>query len=223
MQSLSERNISFSQLRETLSELEARKVDIVRLATDLHVTGKGLIEVTEQIPGSTDTLTRAFEPNDVFIEQVANALKIGIPFARRMFAERPDVAADMVNGLWHGRSPDGFSAGYPADARSFLFRGYAEADGAAPTARALLSSKYRVMDNYDVLTAALEGMSGVPGLEGKVTSRRRTCPTATCSSTSWHPRLPCPRRRYWSSTVPRSTPRASPGPACSRTLTGSPT
>jgi hypothetical protein len=169
MQSLSERNISFSQLRETLAALEARKVDTVKAATELRVLDSGGVEVTESIPGSAETMVTAYQPNDVFTGHLADTFKTGLPLTRRLFAERPDVAADLFNGLMHGRSSDGFDEVYPADPRSFLFRGYAQTDDAPATARALLSSRYLPMDNYDVLTAALEGMQAVPNLEGKVT------------------------------------------------------
>lgn len=170
MQSLSERNISFAHLRETLRDLDARKVDTVKSATDLAVTDSGLISVREAIPGTGDYLDGAYEPNDVFVGQLADTFKTGTPLTRRLFAERPDVAAGLFNGLMHGNDLAGTGeVAYPADPRSFLFRGYAEHGGEPATARALLSNKYRPMDNYDVMTAVLEGMAEVPDLGGRVT------------------------------------------------------
>jgi hypothetical protein len=163
MQEVQFRNGKFEDLLTKLAELDARKVNTVVKATDLRVTDSGLIEVSEEIPGSTDTLMNVFEPNDVFIGHVADTLKIGLPFARRMFAERPDVASDMVNGLWHGRREpklgplDVDMYRFEPDARNFLFRGYSEADGPA-VARALLSDKYLPIDNYDVVTAVLNSI-----------------------------------------------------------------
>lgn len=176
MQEVQLRNAKFETLLAKLAELDSRKFNTVVAATDLRVTDSGLIEVTERIPGSTDGIATVFEPNDVFIGHVADTLKIGLPFARRMFADRPDVASDMVNGLWHGKSamrnfegrdwPDGLT--YPADPRNFLFRGYTET--AAPaTARALLSDKYKVIDNYDVVTVALNAIYNSEA-RGKITA-----------------------------------------------------
>jgi hypothetical protein len=154
MQEVQLRNAKFETLLARVAELDARKVNTVVAATDLRVTDSGLIEIREDIPGSFDQITQAFVPNDVFIGHVADTLKIGLPFARRMFAERPDVAADMVNGLWHGGDR---GAAYPADSRNFLFRGYTEAEGPA-VARALLSDKYLPIDNFDVLKSALNAI-----------------------------------------------------------------
>src|ERR1700742_4597734 len=143
MQSLSERNISFGTLRDRLRDLDARKVDTVKAATDITVTPEGRIAVREDIPGTGDYLDTEYEPNDVFVGQLADTFKTGTPLTRRLFAERPDVAADLFNGLMHGN--DMASTGdvaYPADARSFLFRGYAEHGGEAGTARAPLSNQY---------------------------------------------------------------------------------
>jgi hypothetical protein len=179
MQSLAERNITFPELRNKLQELNARQVNTVKAATDLTVTDSGLIGVTEQIPGSDDKLTSYYEPNDVFTGQLADTFKTGLPLTRRLFAERPDVAADLFNGLMHGRSADylhddprtgeiSYAPTYEPDSRSFLFRGYTEGEGPA-VARALLSSKYRIIDNFEVMTAVLEGMSAVPNLGGRVT------------------------------------------------------
>ena len=175
MQEIQLRNAKFETLLAKLGELDSRKFNTVVAATDLRVTDSGLIEVTERIPGSTDGITSAFEPNDVFIGHVADTLKIGLPFARRMFAERPDVASDMVNGLWHGKTQAHDFEGrewpepiYPPDSRDFLFRGYTEADGPA-TARALLSSKYKVIDNYDVVTVALNAIYNSDA-KGKITA-----------------------------------------------------
>lgn len=160
MQEVQLRNAKFETLLARLADLDSRKFNTVVAATDLRVTDSGLIEVTERIPGSDDGISSTFEPNDVFIGHVADTLKIGLPFARRMFAERPDVASDMVNSLWHGKRADSFldvEPTYPPDARNFLFRGYTEADGPA-TARALLSDKYKTIDNYDVVTVALNAI-----------------------------------------------------------------
>jgi hypothetical protein len=169
MQSLAERNISFSQLQDKLRELDARQVNTVKAATDLTVTNSGLIQVREAIPGTGDHLDSTYEPNDVFIGQLADTFKTGAPLTRRLFAERPDIAADLFNGLMHGNDRGGSDYGaYLPDPRSFLFRGYAEADQPA-VARGLLSSKYRIMDNYDAMTAVLNGMGQVPDLGGRVT------------------------------------------------------
>lgn len=176
MQSLTERNISFGDLHSKLRELDARQVNTVKSADSLRVNPDGLIVVTENIPGTGDQLDTEFVPNDVFIGQLADAFKTGTPLTRRLFAERPDVAADLFNGLLKGRRepepelllPED-SYCYEPDARSFLFRGYAETNDGPATARALLSNKYRIMDNYDVLTAALDAMSEISRIEGRVT------------------------------------------------------
>lgn len=86
--------------------------------------------------------------NPAFREYVSN-----VPPAERDAGEAPpqwleETIADAV----------------PGDPRSFLIRAFRGDDGEAGVARAFLSDKYKVVDNLDVLTAALDGVrqAGTP-------------------------------------------------------------
>jgi hypothetical protein len=85
-----------------------------------------------------------------------------------MRESRPDMYDQNVNGWLHGRTRkvmDGnFVAGtnvvFPPDDRTFLLRLFRGDDGGEGVARAMLSDKYSLsMDNLDVLTAVMQGIS----------------------------------------------------------------
>jgi hypothetical protein len=110
-----------------------------------------------------------FRPTAVFDEGVAEKLGIPLAYVRRMRTERPDLYDANVNGWIHGHTVKRLSEPFDdvvaePDARSFLVRTFRGDDGGEGIARALLSDSYGgVADNFDALTAALDGIrkSGV--------------------------------------------------------------
>lgn len=165
------RNATLGDLATLLKAQHVRKVDIVAPAQTLIAEG-GLLrvlgaaeELTEDGVTTTDGLYR---PTAIFDGHIAEKLAIPLAYVRRMRAERPDLYDANVNGLLHGQDagvgPGGdLSPGYPADERSFLVRAYKGEDGGIGVARALLSDRYGITDNLDVLIATLDGIrqSGV--------------------------------------------------------------
>lgn len=171
-QALNVRNASFQDVLAELGRQQALKVNAVVKSTDITVTPAGLIEISNQKPimtehGVTD-VNGVYDPNDVFVGHVADSLKTGLPFTRRMFTDRPDIAAEVVNGLLHGKAEpklgplDVDMYRFEPDSRNFLFRGFTDAGQGyenRAVARALLSQKYRIIDNFDVVTAVLDAIN----------------------------------------------------------------
>ena len=158
------RNASLSDLATMLKDQNTRKVDVVAPATAIR-SEQGVwvvdgVEPTITADGVTDTAGR-YRPTPVADEGMAEKLGVPIRYLRKLRDERPDLYDANVNGWLHGH-PAATDDGYrPVDPRSFLVRAF-QVNGTG-VARAFLSDRYRIVDNLDVLTAALEGVkaSGV--------------------------------------------------------------
>lgn len=166
------RNASLSDLRDLLVEQHARKIDIVAPASKIRlVEGDVVVKGTDPILDE-DGVTEGdgiYRPTAVFDEGLADKMRIPLAYVRRMRAERPDLLDANVNGWLHGRKakvlygagtaePKVLREAIPGDSRSFLVRAFRGDDQETGIARALLSDCYSVMDNLDVLTAALDGV-----------------------------------------------------------------
>lgn len=168
----SSRNASLQDLADLLKRQDAMKVDVVAPATAIssrngliHVKGAEA-QITEDGVTAVDGVYR---PTTVFDEGIAEKLNVPLKYVRRMRLERPDLYDANVNGLLHGRKR--ISNGeqeilYPADPRTFTFRGFRGQDGEPGIARALLSDRYGFNDNSDVVFATLDGVraSGIDAL-----------------------------------------------------------
>lgn len=170
------RNASLADLANLLTDQHARKIDVVAPLTALRSRG-GVIHVAGAEPVITmDGVTSSeglYTPTAVFDQHLAERLEVPVRYLNRLRNERPDMYDLTVNGLIHGELTNlgceylgehGFPPAYlgPADPRSMLFRGFRGDDGVG-VGRALLSDRYAITDNLDVLTATLEGVraSGV--------------------------------------------------------------
>lgn len=157
------RNATLNTLADVLRSQNARKLDLVVPATKMRSRGGNLVlagtdaEITED--GVTPT-EGVYRPTRVFDEGVAEKLGIPVSYLRRLRAEAPDLYDANMNAWLHGRQVrrgGELEVVRPADERSFtvrLFRG----DGEEGVARAMLSDGYRFIDNFDVLTAGLQGI-----------------------------------------------------------------
>jgi hypothetical protein len=162
---LNARNITAEKMFDLLAEQQSRKIDVVVKATQLTAQG-GWIEVADVPPTISEqgvtTINGLYQPLATFQEHVSEKLNIPLAFLRRMAADRPDIWDDIVNGLLRGDTDDveeGAEPDYPADPRNFLFRGFqAEDEEADWVARGLLSDKYKIVDNFDAVTATLKGI-----------------------------------------------------------------
>lgn len=198
------RNATLTDLLALLRDQNARKVDVVAPATSVRsVEGQLVVRGADAIL-TEDGVTAAdgtYTPTAVADEGIASKLGVPLAYLRQLRETRPDLYDANVNGWLHGRrekrsvatldqSTGEFGPGrllreaIPADPRSFLIRAFRGDDGEHGIARAFLSDRYSMVDNLDVLTAALEGIRDA-GVEvnidgGDLTDRRMvlrvTCP-----------------------------------------------
>ncbi len=163
------RNTEIANLVALLQQDQLRKIDVVAQAKDIE-SRDGVIRIKYAEPLITEngvTTEGLFTPNGVFDEGIADKLKIPLAYVRRLRADRPDLYDANVNGWLHGRkakvrysegAQEVLREGVPGDSRKFMLRCYSGDDGGAGVARALLSNRYGVIDNFDVLVAALQGI-----------------------------------------------------------------
>ncbi len=145
------RNASLHDLAELLSSQQEAKHDVVISASKLESSGGNL--VLDGAGGLSDpTNPEFYRPTSVADEGLADKLRIPLPYLRRLRTEAIDLFDENVNG-WLAR-----------DSRSFLVRTFRGTDTQGGVARAVLSANYRMIDNLDVLMAALDGVknAGVP-------------------------------------------------------------
>lgn len=165
------RNATLPDLMDILQRDHARKLDIVAPASAIRSVDAA-IRVTGTDPILTDEgVTSAdgiYVPTTVADEGIASKLDVPIGYLRRMREGRPDLYDANVNGWLHGRKPltrhvaDGEPVitreGVPGDSRSFLLRAFRGDDTEQGILRAFLSDRYSIVDNIDVLMAALDGI-----------------------------------------------------------------
>ncbi|MBI1758014.1 MAG: hypothetical protein HYR62_02080 [Actinobacteria bacterium] len=159
------RNATLDDLVAILKDQQARALDVVAPATSIR-SRDGVLHIADTEPqlgedGVTMTAGR-YRPTAIADEGIAEKLGIPIAYLRRLRTQRPDLYDGNVNGLLHGRSrrrADGSSdMTHEPDSRSFLVRCFRGDEGEEGVARAVLSDRYGIVDNLDVLTAALAGI-----------------------------------------------------------------
>jgi len=138
-------------LREVLVELnrqQAEKRDYISPSSSLALQSDGhTLRMAE----------KEFSTTDLFHRQVASSLNIPVKYYDLMQAEKPDLLAENVNAWMATR------------AQSYMVRCL------GGTARALLSDRYRRIDNLEVAGAVLPlfaGMDGVEVMSAEVTDSR---------------------------------------------------
>ncbi|MGM1058426.1 hypothetical protein [Saccharothrix sp. Mg75] len=159
------RNAGFEHMLHMLRTQNAAKIDVVAPATTLRARG-GAIELSGVEPVVDDhgvTLVDGlYVPTAAADTTIAAKLGIGSKYLRRLRTERPDLFDANVNGLLHGKSKrtatGATSVVYPADSRSFLLRLFRGQDGEPGVLRAMLSDRFGMVDNLDLLTAVLDGI-----------------------------------------------------------------
>lgn len=167
------RNATLADLAGMLKDQHARKVDVVAPATAIRSEGGvWVVSGTEPVLSAdgVDEGDGSYRPTEVADEGMASKLNVPVGYLKRLRSERPDLYDANVNGWLHGHTPSvhavidspeathGYELpGAPADPRSFLVRCFRGDDGTG-VARAFLSDRYRMIDNLDTLTAALDGV-----------------------------------------------------------------
>ena len=148
------RNATLEDLAALLRDQQARKVNIVAPAAAIRARGGRLVvEQTEPVlgPDGVTMTSGAYALTGVCDQGVADKLGIPAAYLRKTREQKPGLYDANVNGWLEG------------DDRRFLLRCLRGANGAG-VARAFLSDGYKIIDNLDVLLAALDGVrqSGFP-------------------------------------------------------------
>jgi hypothetical protein len=162
---------SLEDLATELQEQQDRKVDLVVPASKLWSHNGNVVVAGHGEPVITDNGVTASNlelvPSRVFDNGMVSKLsEVGRPVGQKFItglreSGRTDIVDAVYNGLLHGAR----DLGAPGDPRSFFVRTF---KGQAPTgaddpgtlgyARALLSDKYRPIDNFDVLLTVIQGL-----------------------------------------------------------------
>jgi hypothetical protein len=167
------RNATLQDLAATLKEQADARFDVVAHSGNLSFRGGNLIiqgadaVITEEGVTSVETHLR---PTDIFDEGVSNRLDIPRKYLRKMrdlgkaalAGEQPDSAiADLLDhnvNVWLSGSD-----------KQWFIRGFKADDASEGIARAFLSDRFNVIDNYDVLLSVLSGVKEA-GLEVDITT-----------------------------------------------------
>jgi len=149
---LGTRHATLQDLAALLRGQKARKIDVIAPASAIRARN-GLILLDNTAPDLTPDgvgmTTGTYRPTDVCDAGIAEKLAIPAAYLRRMREQAPALYDRNVNG-WLER-----------DDRSFMIRCLRPDDpasGGTGIARAWLSDSYKVIDNLDVLVAALDGI-----------------------------------------------------------------
>jgi hypothetical protein len=181
------RNADLPDLVDMLKAQSDVRYDVVVPASQIEMVGGDLIVKGGAARVTDDGVTTAdarLVPTPIFDEGVSHRFDIPLKYVRtmrgRVQADCPNVDAlyDQNVNYWLKAEPG----------RRHLVRGFRTDDADEPgIARALLSDRYRTIDNYDVLMATLAGVraAGVDvNIDGADLSDRRmsvrlTCPEVT--------------------------------------------
>lgn len=161
------RNGSLGSLVDLLKDENVRRHDLVVPASQLAMTltgnvGYNLSTETIDENGVTPAGWYTVAPTTVAHEQIGQAFDIPRPYYKRMLDGSADLLSDNVNH-WLRR-----------DARSFFVRTLSASEDQPAVMRALLSDRFRPMDDLDTLLAALEGVraAGVSTSDLEITADR---------------------------------------------------
>lgn len=148
--SLTTRNADLSNMVELLRTQQAAKTDHVVAASALQAQGGQMLVHGAGVELSRDGVTTGdltLTPTRTADSGIADKLGIPVAYLRRTREQNIDLYDDNVNG-WLTHRPE----------RRFLVRGLADGDGRHGVMRALLSDRYRPIENLDVLMTCLDGI-----------------------------------------------------------------
>ncbi|MEU3735421.1 DUF932 domain-containing protein [Streptomyces sp. NPDC033538] len=154
------RNAQLPDLVRILEDQQRQKLDVIAPASALRLReGNVHVEGVESLI-TEDGVTEVdgiYRPTAVADEGIADKLRIPLAYLRRMRTGNVPLLDENVNA-WLRQEPE----------RRFMLRAFRGEGGpgrpAEGVARALLSDSYKLMDNFDLLLAALDGVkqSGHP-------------------------------------------------------------
>jgi hypothetical protein len=140
-----------------LRDQRARSIDLIAPLTSLRADGTSLVLTgAEQVleEGGVTDPNGTYAVGRIAAEHIAERHRIPIAFLRRMHEERDDIFADLVNDFIHGT----YDGRHPADPSRVLLRLLQGDDPDTGIVRAILSDKYKRIDNLDVLLSVLAGI-----------------------------------------------------------------
>lgn len=173
------RNADLGTIAEILKTQRARAVDLIIPGSQMRFRDGNLV-----VSGQENVLSEegflnpngSFRPTVVADEGLSDKLGIPAAFLRDLRngvekrgkttrPARPDLIDANLNGLLRGKyrsGPEGPEEVFSPESRSFLARLLVDDEGVG-VLRALLSPRYKVLDNFDALLALLDGLreSGV--------------------------------------------------------------
>lgn len=116
-----------------------RKKDLVVPASKIEMNNNGNLIIDGEYQ-------EYYKPNQTMSTHIAEKLKIPAGYYNTMQELKPDLLATNVNA-WLDHNKD----------KKYLIRGFSDLEQLG-TGRAFLSDRYNIIDNYDVLLAALEAI-----------------------------------------------------------------
>ena len=159
-QATTARNADLPTLVTMLRERAARQVDLVVPATAITAwKGRFLVKGSEPrlTADGVTSVDGTYTLSAVALEGVADRTGVPIRYLREVHAERPDLFSAIVNHHWRG----GFSketVTHEPDSRAFMLRTLSSPSGGPGLLRAVLSDKYKRIDDLEVATAILSGL-----------------------------------------------------------------
>ena len=183
------RNADLPDLVDMLKAQSDVRYDVVVPASQIEMRGGDLIVKGGAARVSDDGVTTAdacLVPTPIFDEGVSHRFDIPLKYVRTLRSRVEGDVDDYRRGTIYDRNVNYWLAANPN--KRHLVRGFRTDDADEPgIARALLSDRYRTIDNYDVLMATLTGVraAGVEvNIDGGDLSDRRmslrlTCPEVT--------------------------------------------
>lgn len=170
------RNASLEDLVQMLTVQHDAQLDAVVPATKIRMLGTGMLEIPSMGMDGPAGGSGYFRATDIFDEGLAEKLKIPLAYVRRLRSDYPSLLSRNVNDWLQGS----FRENEPEpEGRKFLVRTFTDTrapDGGPGIARCLMGDGYRVIDNLDVVTAALSGIrdSGADAYveKAQITDRR---------------------------------------------------
>lgn len=158
------RNASLQDLADLLRDQESRKHDVVVPADKIRAKNGNIVITGAEKEISLDGVSNVdgvYTPTRHADGQIAAKLDITPTYLARCRESAVDLYDNNVNGWLRGKSVRRASGEVdvlrPADQRTFLARTFSNGDGTG-VLRALLSDRFGVIDNFDVLTAALKAV-----------------------------------------------------------------
>ncbi|MEV0688393.1 hypothetical protein AB0I35_31495 [Nocardia sp. NPDC050378] len=156
------RHAELGDLVALLRRQQAAKVDLVVPASVLRASD-GLLEIAGAGPvvdeHGVTLVDGTYRPTAAADSQLATKLKIPVGYLKWLREQqRTDLYDHNVNGLLH--EPEEPASPDQLEDRSFLLRLFSSGAAGEPgVLRAFLSDRYGIIDNLDVLTAVLDGIT----------------------------------------------------------------